>query len=204
MMNYVKTGLTLAGATAFALALAGCTGGATNTALPAISPPTASGQYVQIERLSRPAVKELFEKFVDHQTSNAAQPYNDPTLKASIIGLTDALRPPGTFGNKPADYGVALASILYPDEYTVDLSQPGNASYLGAETGGATGGKFGGRDINDDVIGISLGAVFGGTLPALGVQPEDNQENNCLSKENVAQNPRQAKSGTFPYLATAR
>jgi len=68
------------------------------------------------------------------------------------------------------------------------------------ETGGATGGKFGGRAISDDVIDISLGAVFGGTLHALGVQPEDNEENNCLTTDHVAMNASQAPTGSFPYF----
>ncbi len=79
------------------------------------------------------------------------------------------------------------------------------ASYLGFETGGATGGKFGGRDLADDVINIDLGAVFGNTLVALGLQPEDGQENNCLSQQSpdveTLQRPSQANTGTFPYLS---
>jgi len=175
-------------------ALTGCNG---NNPTPPITHPTT--KYTQIELLSRPAVKELFEKFVDHQISNSAEPYNDPTLQGEIQGLTDALRPPNA--KVGSDYGKALASILYPNTYTVDLSQSGKASYLGVETDGATGGKFGGRDIADNVIDISLGAVFGHTLAALGVQPEDNEENNCISTQNVAQKASQGNTGSFPYLS---
>jgi hypothetical protein len=182
------------GALGFGLAACNSGGGAVNTT--PIAP--AAKTFTQIELLSRPAVKELFEKFVDHQTSNASEPYADATLQGQIKGLTDALRPPNaTLGT---DYGAALASVLYPNEMTADLSQSGNASYLGVETGGATGGKFGGRDISDDVIDISLGAVFGNTLAALHVQPEDNEENNCLTSDHVTQNATQAKIATFPYL----
>ena len=184
---------------ALALAVTGCAGGnSTNLGAPYVAP--KAGTYVQIERLSRPAVKELFEKFVDHQISNMTEPYNDPTLQGEIQTFTDALRPP----KNGADYGKVLASVLYPDEYTVDLSQTGGAAYLGNETGGATSATkstFGGRGVTDDVIDISLGAVFGGTLPALGLVTDDGQENNCLSKENLAQNPTQVPTGTFPYLA---
>jgi hypothetical protein len=194
-MNQLRY-LYAAGALAFAVT--GCTGGSTTPAAPYNAP--KGGMYVQIERLSRPAVKELFEKFVDHQISNAAEPYNDPTLQGEIQSFTDALRPP----KNGADYGKTLASVLYPDEYTVDLSQTGGAAYLGNETGGATSATkstFGGRGVTDDVIDISLGAVFGNTLPTLGLLPDDGQENNCLSKENLAQNPTQAPTATFPYLA---
>ena len=176
-----------------AVVLSGC------SSTPLISPAPNTQSYQQIELLSRPAVKELFEKFVDHQITNTAEPYNDPTLQGEIQSFTDALRPPNA--GKGSDYGKALASILYPNEYAVDLSQTGKASYLGVETGGATGGKFGGRDIADNVIDISLGAVFGKTLPTLGVQPEDNEENNCLTSQHVALNATQTPGASFPYLA---
>jgi hypothetical protein len=194
-MNHLRI---LLGAGVLVAAAAGCSGSGSSPAAPLNAP--TGGMYVQIERLSRPAVKELFEKFVDHQTSNAAEPYNDPTLQGEIVSFTDALRPP----KNGADYGKVLASELYPDEYSVDLSQTGGAAYLGNETGGATSvtkSTFGGRGVTDDVIDISLGAVFGNTLPTLGLVSDDGQENTCLSKENLAQNPTQVPTGTFPYLA---
>jgi hypothetical protein len=179
--------------------LAACGGSTVNTTPVASSPAT---KYVQIELLSRPAVKELFEKFVDHQTTNAAEPYADPTLQGEIQSFTDALRPPSaTLGS---DYGKALAGVLYPNWITADVSQTGAAAYLGNETGGATStthSTFGGRAITDDVIAISLGAVFGNTLGALHLQPEDNEENGCISNDNTPQRTSQAPSATFPYLA---
>ena len=58
-----------------------------------------------------------------------------------------------------------------------DLSQDvTTASYLGYETGGATGSKWGGRALDDDVVDISLGALFGNTLSALGLIPDDHKE----------------------------
>jgi hypothetical protein len=189
----------LVGAGTLAIALGACTGGSTAPPGPANNS-TAGVKYTQIELLARPAVKELFEKFVDHQTTNAAEPYNDPTLQGEIQSFTDALRPP----TSSTDYGKVLASVLYPNEYTVDLSQSGGAAYLGNETGGATSATkstFGGRGITDDVIGISLGAVFGKTLPTLGLVADDHEENNCLSTENLAQNATQLPGATFPYLA---
>jgi Domain of unknown function (DUF4331) len=182
--------------------LAACGGSnAVNT-----TPVTGSGggatQYQQIELLARPAVKELFEKFNDHKVTNAVEPYADTTLQGEIQTLTDALRPPNaTLGT---DYGHALASVLYPNWITFDVSQTGGAAYLGNETGGATSAThstFGGRAVTDDVIDISLGAFFGGTLAALHVQPEDNEENHCLTTDNVAINATQNPTGTFPYLA---
>ena len=168
------------------------------------NPPTSTQSYVQIELLSRPAVKEALENFNDHKTTNAVEPYaGSPTdpLQAEIKSTEDTVRPPNSGAG--TDFGAALQSILYPNEIAVNLANTTDkASYLGVETGGATGGTFGGRDINDDVINISLGALFGKTLVALKVQPEDNEENYCLSQENVTQNPSQQKSAVFPYLAT--
>ena len=187
---------------ALGLGLAARNGGGTTS--PPINTGTKIPSYVQIELLARPAVKEVFENFTDHATTNAVEPYagspSDP-LQAEIASTENALRPPNAALG--TNYGNALASILYPNEYAVDLSNvTDKASYLGVETGGATGGKFGGRDLADDVVGISLGALFGGTLPALGVQPEDHEENGCIATENLAQNASQAKSTTFPYLAS--
>lgn len=154
---------------------------------------TAATSYTQIERLSRPAVKEVFERFVDHQISNASEPYNDPTLKAAIPAVTQAL-------GRSAQTAAVLGAVLYPDQYLVDLSSTTKASYLGAETGGATGGTFGGRDINDNVIDISLGALFGNTVSALKLAPDDGAENNCLTTQHVAVATRQGNTGAFPYL----
>src|ERR1700760_2742921 len=109
---------------ALSFGLAACGGGNSVNTTPVA--PQAVG-YKQVELLSRPAVKELFEKFVDHQTSNTSEPYNDPTLQSAIQTFTDALRPP--VGG--ADYGKVLASVLYPNEIVVDLSQTGPAAYLG-------------------------------------------------------------------------
>lgn len=191
--------LTILGALGFALA--GCSSGGGNVTLtpqPSNLPGSGtfpSGNFVQIERLSRPAVKELFEKFNDHQISNAAEPYQDPTLQSSITSFSSAFRSPAT--------ATGLTTILYPDEETVDLSQSTTtASYLGVETKGATGGMFGGRAVNDDVIAISLGAVFGNTLSKLKVVSDDKMENNCLAAENVTIRPSQMSTTTFPFLPT--
>jgi hypothetical protein len=204
----------LAGCAALACTFAACNGGnasppvigtGTGLATPQPSNPTTpTASYVQIELLSRPAVKEVFENFNDHKTTNAVEPYAgspaDP-LQAEIKSTENTVRPPKMTASGAADYGTALQSILYPNEMAVNLASTDKASYLGVETGGATGGTFGGRDIADDVVDISLGALFGNTLSALHVQPDDGQENACISKDNVAQSAGQAKIAAFPYFA---
>jgi hypothetical protein len=184
---------------ALGFGLAACGGGSSVNTVPVTQ--TNTTKYTQIELLSRPAVKELFEKFVDHQTSNASEPYADTTLQTQIVGFTDTFRVPAG----SADYGKTIASVLYPNWITADLSQTGGAAYLGNETGGATSAThstFGGRAVTDDVIDISLGVVFGNTLSTLGLLPDDHQENNCLTTDHVAMNASQAPTAVFPYLHT--
>ena len=51
------------------------------------------------------------------------------------------------------------------------------------------------------MIDISLGAVFGNTLAALKVVPEDNKEVPCLTTDNVPRRPRRTSHlTTFPYV----
>lgn len=191
---------------ALGIGLAACSGNGGNT--PTYNqPPTvgAAKKYVQIERLSRPAIKEVFENFVDHASSNAIEPYQDNLLKTDIKATEDTVR----YGNPngPAsgpDYGAAFQGILYPDEYAVDLSQA-SGGFLTYELAG----KFGGRAPDDDVIGAELGVLFGTAVSdgSLGVTlaPADNKQNNCLSTENLASTPAsgQAMIASFPYLPTA-
>jgi hypothetical protein len=154
-------------------------------------PPPGSTKYKQIELLSRPAVKEAFEAFASHDTTNRSEPYADPTLKSQIKSFALNFR-----SDKTAS---TLQAVLYPNVMKVDLSQNATtASYLGYETGGATGSKFGGRALSDDVIDISLGALFGNTLSALGLIPDDHKEAPCLTTDNVAYD--KMNTSTFPYV----
>jgi hypothetical protein len=175
--------------------------GHVGSTVPTSSPATT---YTQIELLSRPAVKEVFENFADHQISNAAEPYNDPTLQSRIISTADFVRPPNT--TTGTDIGQTLATVLYPNVLRVNLADTtSSANFLAVETGGATGGNFGGRDPNNNVIETELGALFGKTLVSLGVIKEDGEENNCLSSQNLnnptAQQKTQLATSTFPFLA---
>lgn len=157
---------------------------------------TGAIAYKQIELLSRPAVKELFETFADHARTNVSQPYDDPTIVNSIAYFMKNVA-----GRSPAISSV-VGGVLYPNELAFDVSQPGNAAYLGVETGGATGSKFGGRGLTDDVITTSLGAVFGNTIPALGLTPDDGKENNCLTNQHVfsGQGGTQTQAA-YPFFA---
>ena len=161
--------------------------------------------YQQIERLSRPAIKEAFETFASHDATNRSTPTNDSTLQTAVSGFMT------TVAGRDTATTNALVSILFPDEMKADMSVnlPAGGSpagrygaYLGIETGGATGNTFGGRWLNDDAIKISLGAIFGNTLSALGVVPDDGHESWCLSDDNLSsgEGALQSYGSTFPYV----
>jgi hypothetical protein len=170
MINSTKPAIAVA---ALALGLVAC-GGTTSVLSPQphLPTPPAAQSYIQIERLSRPAVKEVFEPFQEHQITNAVEPYKDPTIQAAIKGTEDALRPP------TAQYFLSA-----------ELSPTG----------------FGGRAPNDDVIDLELGVLFGKTLSAVGVIPDDMEENDCLSSQNLpTEAPAKLTTSTFPYLPNPR
>ena len=176
------------------VALAGAVAGGCSSSSSGLTPGGPSGGatvYKQIELLSRPAVKEAFELFEDHNKTNRAEPYNDPVLQGQIKSFSLMFR--------SATWADTLQAVLYPNVMKSDLSQnTTKAAYLGYETGGATGSKFGGRALDDDVIDISLGAIFGNTLSALGLIPDDHKEVPCLTTDNVAYD--KSNTSTFPYI----
>ena len=71
--------------------------------------------YKQIELLSRPAVKEAFEMFEDHNKTNRSEPYNDPVLQGEIESFAAMFRDQTT--------AQTLQAVLYPNVMKVDLSQ---------------------------------------------------------------------------------
>jgi hypothetical protein len=192
-----QTLITFGAVYALVLGTASCNGNNGGSA-PA-QPPT---QYVQIERLARPAIKELFQQYASHDSTNRvspdAQPLSGQTLYSAIGTFTTSV------AGRDGAHAAALQKILIPDEMSADLSQPGTGSYLGIETAGATAvdkDKFGGRTLADDVIDISLGAVFGNTLTVVAGLPDDGKESACLTTDNVPQqNAADNVTTTFPYV----
>jgi hypothetical protein len=189
-MNFRLTILLVAAAVAGVI-VAACSSSSVLTPLIPPSSTPAATTYTQIELLSRPAVKEAFELFDDHNKTNRSEPYDDPVLKSQIKSFALNFRNQKT--------AATLQAVLYPNVMKADLSQNvTTASYLGYETGGATGSKFGGRALSDDVIDISLGALFGNTLSALGLIPDDHKEAPCLTTDNVGYD--KMNTTTFPYI----
>lgn len=161
--------------------------------------------YTQFDRLARPAVNEVFATVANnrHQVNDQDNPADDHNQLANDIQhfMTH------TAGRSTAITNV-VTTVLVPDVMKADLSQSGPAAYLGVETGGATGGKFGGRKLTDDVVDISLGVIFGNTIPTLGLAPDDGAEIPGLTTDNVGPGDKHYQDGSttqfspaqFPYL----
>ncbi len=183
-----------------------------------------SGDFHQVERWGRPAVKEALERFVDHDKTNRAEPYNDPVLRRDVYQYMTAAKPNGA-GRSPA-VARAMVKVVYPDEMQVNLAANGHATYLGVETKGLSGlptgvnrivpdaglkgfkrslrngaREFGGRDLYSPVIDLSLGAIYGTTLSKIGLAHDDRAETDCLTSDNVL--PSAHALSDFPYLEPA-
>jgi len=186
-----------------AVTVAGCGGGGSNGG-PGTGGGTGGGgtggvtTFTQQERLSRPLVNEVLATLGDgrHMVNNTIVPTQDPSELPKDIErfLTEVA------GRDTATKNV-IKSVLVPDVMVADLSKAGPAAYLGVETNGATGGTFGGRKYRDDVVDISLGIIFGNTVSALGLAPNDGKATPSLTSDNVGPEAHQY-SNTFPYLGT--
>ncbi len=160
--------------------------------------------FVQIDRLSRPAINEVFATVANNRHA-VNHTLNSPSDDAGPTGLTSDIQTfmVGTAGRSQAITDVVKA-VIVPDVMRVDLSQPvTQAAYLGVETGGATGNKFGGRALTDDVIDTDLGVIFGDTIPKLGLAPDDGKEIPSLTTDNVGYD-KHCTLNTFPYLGAPR
>ena len=183
-----------------AVGLAGCGGGSGNSPIKTGGGGGGVVTFTQQERLARPVVNEVLATVAErrHRINNTINPTQDSSQLANDIR---------GFMKFPAGRSDAIAnvvtSVLVPDVMIADLSKSGPATYLGVETGGATGGTFGGRALTDDVVDTSLGVIFGGTVPALGLAPEDNKEIPTLTTDNVDASGH-SFSGSFPYLQAPR
>jgi hypothetical protein len=182
----------------------------------------ASGNstYTQVERLGRPAIKEAFEAFGRHDTTNRSAPWADPYLGKDILSFMTSPKGAG----RSMQLGKAVEKVLIPDELAADLSQAGPARYLAVETNGksalptgivrvvpeaALGGlkkaigdpyrHFGGRDPSSPVIDLSLGVIFGTLGQKVGLAPDDHKDTACLTSDNVTAGDR-GTTDTFPYI----
>jgi hypothetical protein len=156
--------------------------------------------FMQRDRLANPVVNEVLATVANdrHKINDEAIPTEDPNELANDIQSFMT----GTAGRSQAITDVVKA-VLVPDTMKADLSKNGPAAYLGVETNGATGGTFGGRKLQDDVVDISLGVVFGTTISDLGLAPDDGNAIATLTSDNVDAGGKQF-TNTFPYIGAPR
>lgn len=126
------------------------------------SRPRSTGGWEQVDRMGRPAINTVFIPSDQKDAFNANNPDRDTSIYTDeVTAALDSLASPAT---------ETLAGLLLPDILTIDLNMP--VGYLN------------GRDLDDDVIDISLQAITGNNSIGDGVNAND-----------------KAFSGTFPYLA---
>lgn len=183
-----------------AFTIAGCNGGS-NGGGGLGGGGNGGATFTQQDRLARPLVNEVLATFANnrHRVNNLNSPPQDPGDLAQDI---EAFLSHPQHPRSPQIRNV-IRAVLVPDMMIADLSQGvTTASYLGSETGGATGSRFGGRALQDDVVDISLGIIFGDTIPKLGLAPDDGLEIPTLTSDNVG--PSNNRIAAFPYLAPPR
>ena len=115
--------------------------------------------FNQVQRLGNPLVSEVLLMKRDHAFHGSIGPDADVAgLAPKVKGFVAAFRPNATALQN------AIAATLLPDMLTVFTTQPqssaGYLSYVLAPSGQA----YGGRKLADDVVDISLTAVFSDLL----------------------------------------
>ncbi|MEX0783098.1 MAG: DUF4331 family protein [Dehalococcoidia bacterium] len=119
-------------------------------------------QWAQLERMGRPAINTVFIPSAQKDAFNTNSPDRDESIYTDeVTAALNSLMSPAT---------EALAGLLLPDILTADF--------------GMGVGYLNGRDLNDDVIDISLQAITGNTAASDMVPAND-----------------KAFSNTFPYMA---
>jgi hypothetical protein len=109
------------------------------------------GQWVQLDRMARPAINTVFIPEAQKDAFNNNTPDRDKGIYTDeVTAALNSLASPAT---------ATLAGLLLPDILTVDLSK--SVGYLN------------GRGLADDVIDISLQAITGSTTIGDGVNAND-------------------------------
>lgn len=178
--------------------------------------------FIQIGRVGRPGVKEIFSPYSRHDASNRATPIADVTAMQSDINTFVT----GPYGGRSAAISKFLQNLFAPDLLEIDYSQSGDASYLGIESNGqitdtCTGtrngsGLFGGRGLAEDVVTTNFSLIFGTTVPVIslranvpnnsGAVPDDLAEKDGragrpnLTTDNVSCSDKHFNFAQFPYL----
>ncbi|MDQ2668601.1 MAG: DUF4331 domain-containing protein [Gemmatimonadota bacterium] len=150
--------------------------------------------YNQVQRLGNPLVSEVLLLKRDHAFHGSSNPSDDvANFTTPVKGFIAQFRPNAT------GLQTAIASTLLPDMLMVQTDQAqSTAGYLGYVIAGKP--QYGGRKLTDDVVDISLTAIFSDLL--------DPTQSVCkpftlpLCTDNVPSHG--GFTTTFPYLAVAK
>lgn len=155
----------------------------------------ATRSYNQVQRLGNPLVSEVLLAKRDHAFHGSSNPSDDvANFSAKVKGFVAAFRPNATGLQN------ALAATLLPDVLTVNTDQAQNTAGYLSYVLAANGKGYGGRKLTDDVVDISLTAVFSDLL--------DPTQFVCkpftlpLCTDNVASHG--GFTTTFPYVGPAK
>ena len=151
--------------------------------------------YNQVQRLGNPLVSEVLLMKRDHLFHGSTAPDGDvANFSAKVKGFVAAFRPNATA------LQTAIAGTLLPDVLTVDTAQPQTTAGYLSYVLSPTGKGYGGRKLADDVVDISLTAVFSDLLDA--TQAVCKPFVLPLCTDNVPSHG--GFTTTFPYLAPAK
>jgi hypothetical protein len=223
--------VTIAGVTAISLAaFSSCSNDPTVTNGGTGGTTGANLTFIQIDRIGRPGLKELYLPYANHDAFNRAAPTTDVAQAAPQIGTFV------TAAGRSAAISAYVEDLLTPDVLLVNLTSTATtASYLGYESGGqipascngGTPNGFGGRGLADDVVSVMLGLAYGNLATSTTLAnasltnvvsfagssstvvpppPDDGAEKNglggkpLLSNQNLGCADKVTTSNTFPYL----
>lgn len=144
--------------------------------------------FNQMERLGNPLVAEVLLEFKDHGFHDVGTPATDrANFSAKVIRFIT------TVAGRSNATATAIANTLLPDMLTLQTDKAAStAGYLGQAL---SPNNYGGRRLQDDVVDISLMAVFGPLLDPANVSPG-------LTTDNVpAFGGGPVPTSGFPYLA---
>ena len=190
--------------------LAGCQAeddGDSGLFTPTPSPTPVVVQYVQIERLARPAINEgLIVTNAYLNAFNAIPPSADLTAAAAAV-VTEAVAVLEAVDQLDGVQNVdsnAIATAFFPDVMRIDTTIAIAPSVTGYTSGASVtkGILLGGRKIEDDVVDITLtvlvGAAVGDNVRYAGYVGNASQPGHkLLHGQSVA-----GGAATFPFLAS--
>ncbi len=180
-----------AGAALVVAALAAATACNDTTTSP-VTGNNTTRMYNQVQRLGNPLVSEVLLAKKNHLYHGSIGPQDDVANLAPMVTAFVA-----TFRPQATKLQSTIASVLLPDMLIVQTDKAqSTAGYLSW----ALANGYGGRQLTDDVVDISLSAVFSDLLDPTQAVCKPGQLPLCT--DNIGSHGAFTK--TFPYLATPK